>query len=135
MNALQPSRPPLQPIQKRRVTPRPKRRLRQRSYQVMALETTAKIGVNFVISAAAVSALTQLLPNHWLQQDKLREIGTEVKMMEARVNNLQAQFSRSFDPRQATRIMQEQGYRFDPTQRRVVFPKDANEIEQSTVSP
>lgn len=101
----------------------------------MALETTAKIGVNFVISAAAVSALTQLLPNHWLQQDKLREIGTEVKMMEARVNNLQAQFSRSFDPRQATRIMQEQGYRFDPTQRRVVFPKDANEIEQSTVSP
>ncbi|MBO3457184.1 hypothetical protein G7B40_037465 [Aetokthonos hydrillicola Thurmond2011] len=131
MNALQPSRPPLEPIQKQRVIPRPKRRLRQRSYQIMALETTAKIGVNLVLSAAAVSALTQLLPYHWSQQDKLREIRTEVKLMEGRVNNLQAEFSRSFDPRQAKSIMQEQGYRFDPNQRRVVFPKDLTEEQSS----
>ncbi|MBR8835889.1 MAG: hypothetical protein DSM106950_18180 [Stigonema ocellatum SAG 48.90 = DSM 106950] len=135
MNALQPSRPPLQPIQKRRVSPRRSRRLRQRSHQIMALETTAKIGVNLVISAAAVSALTQLLPYHWSQQEKLREIHTEVKLMEARVDNLQQSFSRSFDPRQAKSIMQEQGNRFDPSQRRVVFPKDASEIEQSESSP
>ncbi|ARV58448.1 hypothetical protein BZZ01_07170 [Nostocales cyanobacterium HT-58-2] len=130
MNAFQPSRPPLQPIEKPRVTPRPKRRLRQRSYQVMALETTAKIVVNCVISAAAISALIQLLPYHWSQQEKLRAIRIDVKQMEERVYGLQAEFSRNFDPRQAKMIMQEQGYRFDPTQRQVVFSKDTTEVEQ-----
>ncbi|NJM71584.1 MAG: hypothetical protein HC862_15960 [Scytonema sp. RU_4_4] len=127
MNAFQPSRLPPQPVQQRRITPRPKRHLRQRSYQVMALETTAKIAVNLVISTAAVSALTQLLPCHWSQQEKLRAIRIDVKQMEERVYSLQAEFSRNFDPRQAKMIMQEQGYRFDPNQRQVVFPKDTVE--------
>jgi hypothetical protein len=135
MHAVQPSRPPLQPIQKRRVVPRPKRHLRQRSYQVMALETTVKIGVNLVITAAAASALVQLLPSHWSQQEKLREIRTEVKQMEGRVNNLQADFSRNFDPRQAKSVMQQQGYRFDPSQRQVVWQKDASEVDEPQSSP
>jgi hypothetical protein len=70
------------------------------------------------------------LPYHWLQQEKLREIRTEVKLMESRVNGLYAEFSRDFDPRQAKSIMQEQGYRFDPNQRQVVFPKDTTEVER-----
>ncbi|BAZ52041.1 hypothetical protein NIES4103_47000 [Nostoc sp. NIES-4103] len=136
MNAIQPSRPPLQPIQKRRVVPRPKRHLRQRSYRVMALETTAKIAVNVAISAAAVSALTQLLPYHWSQQEKLREIRTEVKLMEGRVNILQAEFSRNFDPRQTKSIMEQQGYRFDPNQRPVVLiNQDGKEVEASELLP
>jgi hypothetical protein len=102
----------------------------------MALETTAKIGVNVVISAAALSALVQLLPYHWSQQDKLREIRTEVKQMEERVNSLQAEFSRNFDPRQTKSIMQEQGYRFDPRQRQVVLMnQEPEEIEQAEFSP
>ncbi|WP_017654454.1 hypothetical protein [Fortiea contorta] len=136
MNAIQPSRPPLQPIEKRRVTPRPKRHLRQRSYQIMALETTAKIAVNLAISGAAISALVQLLPYHWSQQEKLREIKTEVKQMEGRVNTLQAEFSRNFDPHQTKAIMQQQGYRFDPSQRQVVFMnQDPKESAQPDVSP
>ncbi|NMG10756.1 hypothetical protein [Brasilonema sp. UFV-L1] len=127
MNAFQPSRLSPQPAQQRRITPRPKRRLRQRSYQVMALETTVKIAVNVVISTAAVSALVQLLPYHWSQQEKLRTIRIDVKQMEERVYGLQTEFSRNFDPRQAKMIMQEQGYRFDPNQRQVVFPKDTVE--------
>lgn len=130
MNAIQPSRPPLQPIQKRRVTPGRARRQRLRSYQVMALETTAKIGVNLLISAAAVSALVKLLPEHWSQQDKLRAIRTEVKLMDVRVNSLQADFIPNFDQRQTQRIMQEKAYRFDPNQRQIVFPKDATEVEK-----
>jgi hypothetical protein len=131
MNAFQPSRPPLEPIQKRRVVPRPRRHLRQRSYQVMALETTVKIGANVVISVAAASALVQLLPYHWLQQDKLREIRTEVKFMEGRVNTLNTKFSQNFDPRENKTIMQQQSYRFDPNQRQVVIMnKDGSEVEQ-----
>ncbi|MBC1220359.1 hypothetical protein GNF10_21940 [Nostoc sp. UCD121] len=136
MNAIQPSRPPLQPIQKRRVIPRPKRHLRQRSYQVMALESTAKIAVNLVVTAVAASALAQLLPHHWLQQEKLREINTEVKLMEVHVDGLQVEFSRNFDPQQTKRIMQQQGFRFAPNQRRVVLMnKDLREDEQTESSP
>lgn len=129
MNAFQPSRQPLQPIQKRQ-TPRPKRHLRQRSYQVMALEASVKIGVNFVILAAAASALTQLLPYHWLQQQKLREVRTEVKIMEGRVNTLQAEFIRNFDPRQTKTMIEQQGYKFQPNQRLVVLTnQDGKEIK------
>lgn len=136
MHAFQPSRPPQQPIQQRQVIPRPKRHLRQRSYQIMAVETSAKIAVNLAICTAAVSALTQLLPYHWLQQDKLREMRTEVKQMEGRVNSLQAEFSRNFDPRQAQSIMQQQGYRFDPSQRPVVLMnQDSKDVEQTDSSP
>ena len=136
MNAIQPSRPPLQPIQKRRVTPRPKRHLRQRSYQMIALESTAKIAVNLVITAVAASALTQLLPYHWLQQEKLREMSTEVKLMEGHVNGLQAEFSRNFDPQEAKIIRQRQGYRFDPSQRQIVLiNQDRRQDEQTDSSP
>lgn len=135
MNAFQPSTPPQQPIQKPRAVPRPKRHLRQRSHQVMALETTAKIGVNCAIATVAVCALVQLLPYHWLQQDKLREVRTELKQMEGRVSSLQAEFSRNFDPQQTKSIMQQQGYRFDPNQRLIVLPdqevKDADSSEPS----
>ncbi|MEH2459694.1 hypothetical protein [Nostoc sp.] len=136
MNAIQPSRPPLQPIQKRLVISRPKRHLRQRSYQVMALESTAKIAVNLIITAVAASAFAQLLSYKLLQQEKLREISTDVKLMEAHVNALQTEFSRNFDPQQTKTIMQQQGYRFDPSQRRVVLMnQDRREDEQTESSP
>ncbi|GAX37765.1 slr1601 family putative cell division protein [Nodularia sp. NIES-3585] len=136
MNASQPSRPPLQPLQKRRAVPRPKRHLRQRSYQVMALETTAKIAVNLAISAAAVSALAQLVPHHWTQQDRLREVLTEVKLMEERVESLQTEFQRNFDPHQAHSIRQQQAYRFAPNQLPVVFVnRDGKEVEVLELLP
>ena len=134
MNAIQPSSPELQPIQPRRTVPRPKRRLRQRSYQVMALETTVKIGVNLAISAAAVSALTQLLPHHWSGQEKLRQVRTEVKTAQERVNNLRAEFNNTFDSRQANNIMQQHGNRIPVNQKQIVLTNNttAAEIKEST---
>ncbi|PLZ40338.1 hypothetical protein CBP27_07025, partial [Fischerella thermalis WC542] len=97
---------------------------------------TAKIGVNIVISVAAVTALVRLLPYHWSQQAKLQEINTELRQVEARVNALNVEFSRNFDPRQAKSIMQEQGYRFDPNQRPIMLIKPkAVEVEQVESSP
>ncbi len=136
MNAFQPSRPPIQPVEQRRTVPRPKRHLRQRAYQIMALETTAKVLVNTVISTAAVSALLQLLPYHWSQQDKLRTVRTEVKVMEGRVQNLQTEFSRNFDPGEAKSIMQQKSFRFDPNQRPVILiNQDQTVTEQSNSAP
>jgi len=124
MNATQPSFYPTQspePKQREKLTRRRKRYLRQRYHRAMAVEMSCKIGVNFAIATVAVSALVQLLPYHWSQQEKLREIRTQVKHMEGNVNTLRTDFSRNFDPHQAKIIMQEQGYRFDPNQRRVIW--------------
>jgi hypothetical protein len=98
----------------------------------MAIETTAKIGVNILISAAAISALAHLIPHNWVQQEKLRTMRTQVSLMETRVNTIKTEFNRNFDPTQTSRIMQEQGYRIDPNQHPIVFThtKDTNEVDQ-----
>ncbi len=134
MNAIQPIREELQPIQRRRTVPRPHRHLRQRSYQIMALETTVKIGVNLVISAAAISALTQLLPHHWSGQEKLREVRTEVKTAQERVNKLRAEFSNTFDSRQANTVMQQQGNLIPLNHKRIVLTNNTTsaEVREST---
>lgn len=136
MNAFQPSQPTLQPEKQSRSVPRPKRHLRQRSYKILAIETSAKITVNLIIISAALSALSQLLPYHWLQQDKLREIRTEVKLMEGRVSDLKSEFSRNFDPTQADTIRQEQSYRFPPGQRQlIIINPDIKSVEESDSTP
>ncbi|MEO1430605.1 MAG: hypothetical protein AAFS12_02885 [Cyanobacteria bacterium J06632_19] len=135
MNAVQVTREELQPIQRRRTLPRPKRRLRQRSYQIMALETTLKIGVNLAISAAAVSALTQLLPHHWSGQDKLRQMRTEVKTTQKRVDKLRAEFSNTFDSRQANSIMHQHGNRIRRNQKQIVLTNNTTPAEIKEYTP
>lgn len=121
MNASQPSLESLQPEKPTRKRPRTKRNPRKRTHQILALEVTAKIAVNLTISIASVSALCKLLPYYWVQQDKLREVRTEVKVMEGRVETLQQEFSRNFDPKQSKTIMQQQLYRFDANQRPIII--------------
>lgn len=118
--------PPQSPKSSRAVQPRPKRHLRKRSHQIMAVETTVKIGVNVAICAAAVSALTHMLPYNWSQQEKLRALLTQIELVKARVNNIETDFQRNFDPRQTREVMQKHGYRFDPSQRPVFITNDRN---------
>jgi hypothetical protein len=103
----------------------------------MALENITKISVNLVIITASISALTQLLPYHWLQQDKLRDIHNEVSLMTGRVKTLQLEFSRNFDPHQAKSVMQQQSYRFNPRQRRIVLinPERTTSEQQEIALP
>lgn len=91
------------------------------SFRAVAGETTLKLVAHLVLCAGAVYGLSQLLPYQLSQQGKLREVKREVKRTERRVNNLRTDFSRSFDPRQAKSVMQEQSYRVDPNQRQVVW--------------
>lgn len=96
-------------------------RRRRPPYRAIAIETTLKLGINVVLSAAAISALVQILPYHLSQQEKLQEIRAEVKVTESRVNRLRTDFSRHFDPQAAKKIMQEQSSRVDPNQLQVVW--------------
>jgi cell division protein FtsB len=107
------------------MVPRTQRRHRHHSLQAVVGETTVKLVVNVVLSAAAIAGLAQLLPYHLSQQAKLRELRAEVQRTETRVNNLRPEFIRSFDSEQTKSVMKEQSYRVDPNQRPVVWQKES----------
>ncbi|GEM_PF-1160137 len=122
MKAIPPSRLPKPPVEpRRRVERQDKRRQRSHPYRVMASETTVKLAVNAVLCFAAASALAQLWPYYRFQVEKLQKIQAEVKQTEGRVTPLQEDFSRSFDPQQMKRVMQEQSHLVDPTQLPVIL--------------
>ena len=135
MNAIQPSRLPLQPVEPRRVVPQRKSRNRPHPYRSMAVQTTVKLTVNVLLSAAAVSALVKLWPYYQSQQEKLKEIQTEVKLTEGRVNRLRTDFNRYFDPQQAKSIMQEQSNRVNPGQRPIILVNNAVTKVEPASSP
>jgi hypothetical protein len=123
MYAIQPSTPPKKPQHpRRRLSRRSQVRVRPRqNHRAIALETTAKILTNVVLSACAVSALIQILPHHRAANEKWREIQAEVEQTQTRVGRQQEEFGRYFDPQQAQSIMQENGNRIDPRQRQIVW--------------
>lgn len=133
MNAIQPLRPSLRPESPLRVVPQPRPRQRRRVQKATAqvpagivMETVFKLSINVVLSAAAVSTLTRILPYQLSQQEKLQEIRAEVNVTEGRVNRLRSDFGRNFDPQQTRTIMQEQSNRVDPKQLQVVWTNIAD---------
>ncbi|HEY9298259.1 MAG TPA: hypothetical protein VIQ31_18255 [Phormidium sp.] len=131
MNAIQPSRPHLEPVQSPKVVQRKVRQLRTgRTGVLAAVETTVKLAVNVIISGVAVSSLVHLLPYHQSIQTKLQEIRFEVKENEQRVHRLQSEYKRTSDPQEAKNIMREQSHLVDPARRQIVLlHKDDNTIE------
>ena len=125
MQAIQPAIPPVQPVQPEKGDRRHKHRSshskRKSPHQAIAIETTAKLVANLVLSVCAASALVQLLPYHQSVQGKLREVQGEVKLTQGRVEQARTEFNRNFDPAEAKSIMQEQSNRVDPQQRPVVW--------------
>ena len=130
MNAIQPSRPTVQPPEPRRMVPRTQRPGRRHSFRAVAGETTAKLVVNAVLSSAAVAGLVQLLPYHLSQQSKLREVRMEVERAEERVKNLHADFSRANDPGQMKSVMQEQSSWVDPNQLQINWQEPATKDDK-----
>ncbi len=134
MNAIQ-SYPTIgqpEPSRRRRPLKSAQRLQKRHPYQGLAVETAAKLAVNLVLSAAAISTLLQLLPYQKTQQEKLQEIRAEVAKTEVRVNRLRSEFSRNFDPHQTKKLMEEMSYRVDPTQVQIVWKKP---IAPTTTTP
>lgn len=129
MNALPrynyPPQPP-EPIRRQRV----RRRIRRHPHQAVAVENGFKLGVNCLLSIVALSALVKLVPYNLAQQAKLQEIRAEVLEVEGRVDLLQADLNRQFDPQQAMSVMQEESTRVDPRQRQIVWLAPPNATAQ-----
>lgn len=99
------------------------------------VESTAKLVVNVVLSAAAIAALIQLLPFQLSRQAKLQEIQAEVQRTEKRVNDLNSKFSRHFDPQQTQKVMQEQSPRVAPNERPVILLNNDTPDEELPPNP
>lgn len=133
MNAIQPSRPHLKPVQSPKVVQPKVRQLRTQRTGTLAVETTVKLAVNVIISGVAVSSLVHLLPYQQSIQTKLQEIRFEVKETEQRVSRLETEYKRTSDPQQAKNIMREQSHLVDPARRQIVLlhkhKKDVQELD------
>lgn len=128
MNAIQPSRPPLYPVEPvRKQAPRPRRRLRQRRnpHQSVAVEASLRLAVNVVVGMVAIASIVRLLPQNISQQHKLNKLQSDVTVLEQRVDRLQETFARQFDAGQARSVMQEETGRIGIGQRPVVWVKPA----------
>lgn len=91
-------------------------KLRQRRHHQTPLrgigcEMLGRLVVNVALSLVALSTLARLLPYYWSQRQALHEAEASVVEAEARTQQLQAEFSRNFDPAQANRMMSENGVR------------------------
>jgi outer membrane murein-binding lipoprotein Lpp len=77
-----------------------------------------------ILSIAAIASLVKLLPYHWSQQAKLKELRTQVKETEARVNQLRQELENNFDPQQAQNLMHQYGTQINRTQSRIFWLED-----------
>ncbi len=123
MAALQPLEAPstrnLRPNRQHRRQPTPKPP--HRDHQWVAAEISVKLIVNGTLSIIAVLTLLKLLPYQATQQEKLREIRTQVQETERRVDQFREDFSQSFDPHQVKKVMQENSPLIEPHKRRIFW--------------
>ena len=112
---------PVQPLPRKRRRPRTKSKTSPN--QVIAVENLTKIGVNLLLATVAIVTLWQQIPRQKQQEIKLQEIQTEVSKSQARVDKLNDDLSRYFDPATGAEVMQEQTHLVLPNQRDIVIPK------------
>lgn len=89
------------------------------SQRLLVMETVVKLVITAAAVGVSVSALVRMLPQYQVQQERLREMESEVSQVEERVGHLRGQFERYFDPRQTPALMLEQTHRLGVQQRRV----------------
>jgi len=104
-----------------------RQRIRRRSSPLaaaIAWETMMKLSVNLVLVMVGAGAVMRLIPYYQSVEEKLEIVEIKVEQTQDRVNQLQQDFDRSFDPEQAKQVMAEQSHRIDPQRRSVVWKKE-----------
>jgi hypothetical protein len=108
----------------------------QQSHASIALESGIKLGVNVLLSVAAIAALVQLVPYRTAQEVKLQELQAALKSSQDRASLAQNNFARVFDPSQAKQIGAEQTNQLPANQQEVLLfePPNFNEGMQAKVN-
>ena len=111
------------PVRRKKAPSRRKKSTRRTfpRYGALTLEISAKILVNVILLTIVTTALNKLIPNYRTQLSRLEEVQQEVDKTQVRVDKLNNEFTRNFDPYQSEIIMQEQTNQIKPNQRRVIW--------------
>lgn len=111
------------PVRQKKAPSRRKKSTRRTfpRYGALTLEISAKILVNLLLLTVVMTALNKLIPTYRIQVSRLEEVKQEVDKTKTRVDELNNEFTRNFDPYQSEVIMQEQTNQIKPNQRRVIW--------------
>lgn len=105
---------------RRRNRSRPSQKF-QPEHQWLLAEICFKLGLNAILLIVSGISIFRLIPYQQVQQAKLDEISMQVEETAERVKQLRSDFSRSFDPSQSKKIMEELSPRHNPQQRRIIL--------------
>ncbi len=89
--------------------------------RAIAFESSVKLTVNLLLAVVATTTIAKLVPYYQAQHNRLDTLEASVEVAEQRNAKLRDQFSRNFDPAQASRIMQEQSGMAYPNQKQVIW--------------
>lgn len=102
-------------------TYRPKRIPFAGARRAIAFESSVKLTVNLLLAVVATTTIAKLVPYYQSQHTRLDTLEESVEVAEQKNAELREQFSRNFDPAQASRIMQEQSGMAYPNQKKVIW--------------
>ena len=100
---------------------------KRRNYPVeqgLVAETSLKLFFSFVIGMAAVVSVIKLVPYHFSQKAKLKEIRSQVEETERRVEILREQLNRNFDSEKTPILMEEYSPNIAPNRSRVFWEEE-----------
>jgi hypothetical protein len=95
----------------------------------MTTEISLKLLLSWVIALSAIASLFRLLPYHFTQKAKLKELQIQVQETDARVSKLREQLNHNFDP-QKTQILIEQYSSLTSPDRSRIYWLDDSQTQQ-----
>ena len=104
-------------------------RKRSNPHRGMTTEISLKLLLSWVIALSAIASLFRLLPYHFTQKAKLKELQIQVQETDARVSKLREQLNYNFDP-QKTQILTEQYSTLTSPDRSRIYWLDDSQTQQ-----
>lgn len=95
-----------------------------RAIVVQTLELSIKLGVNGILGVAAIIGLIKLVPYTFHRHTGLQQLQAEAIAVEGRVDVLQQDFHRYFDPNEAEAIARQETIRIGPNQKRIYLQSE-----------